>query len=189
MALKQRKAHDHREMVGVFSDADSLEYAVADLMDSGFAKKHVSLLASEAAIVRQLGHHYNKVEDIEDTPWLPRSAYIPSKSRRVTEAILFSGLLILGAIVAIGAAKLAEGKLSLMLSSGVVGAVVGGLIGGFLGKLIQERHNKYLAEQLGHGGLLLWVRIRDHDQERLVRDILERHSARDVHAQTLTSAA
>ena len=189
MALKKKKDHDHREMVGVFSDADSLEYAVADLLDSGFGKKHVSLLASEAAIVRQLGHRYDKVEDIEDTPWLPRAAYIPSKSRRVTEGILFSGLLILGVIVAIGAAKLAEGKLSLMLSSGVFGAVVGGLVGGFLGKLIEARHNKYLEEQLGHGGLLLWVRIRDHDQESLVRDILERHAARDVHAQTLTTIA
>ena len=38
-----------------------------------------------------------------------------------------------------------------------------------------------LQEQLDHGGLLLWVRTWDVDEEERAIQILERHSARDVH--------
>jgi len=77
---------------------------------------------------------------------------------------------------------LAEGPLSLAIVSGAFGAEAGGLIGGALDESIEQQHAEYLEEQLSHGGLLLWVRISDGDQEKLAREILSRHSGRDVYA-------
>ncbi len=182
MALQTGDDQRYREIVGIFSDAKAFEHAIADLLKSGFGKQHVSLLASEKAVVKQLGHLYEKVEDIEDTPWLPRAAYIPSKTRKMTEGVLFGALVLLGTLAGTGAAILAGGPLSLAIVSGAFGAEAGGLIGGALGESIEQHHAEYLEEQLKYGGLLLWVRIGSDDQERLAREILSRHSGRDVHS-------
>jgi hypothetical protein len=182
MAFETEKDHRHREIVGIFSDANAFEAAIAELLNSGFGKQHISLLASEKAVVKRLGHLYEKVEDIEDTPWLPRAVYVPSKTRKMTEGLLFGALVLLGTIAGTGTVILAGGPLSLAIVSGAFGAEAGGLIGGALDESIEQHHAEYLEEQLSHGGLLLWVRISDGDQEKLAREILSRHSGRDVHA-------
>jgi hypothetical protein len=74
-------------------------------------------------------------------------------------------------------------------SRGVIGAEVGGLIGAVLGEFMEERHAKYLQEQLDHGGLLLWVRTRDSAQEEKAKQIIAQHSGRDVHAHDAPVAA
>jgi hypothetical protein len=187
--LKKEKGDEHLEMVGVFSDGNAFEAAAIDLLNSGFRKKDISLLASEKAVVAELGHAYKRVEDIEDTPWLPKAAYVPAEHRRVTEGILFSALFILGAIAATGAVVLAGGPLSLKIVSGMFGAEIGGLIGGALGQSIEQWHAESLEEHLSHGGLLLWVRIRNEDQEKVAREIFTRHSGRDIHVFTLPTTA
>jgi hypothetical protein len=98
-------------------------------------------------------------------------------------------MVILGAMTSAVAVVQAGGRLSLTLICAAFGAEVGGLVGRVLGEFIEERHVRYLEEQLSHGGLLIWVRISSEEQENLVRDILKRHSARDVHAQALMPVA
>ena len=76
----------------------------------------------------------------------------------------------------------------MLLVSGVVGAEVGGLIGAVLGEFMDDRHAKYLQEQLDHGGLLLWVRTRNSALEETAKRILAKHSGRDVHAHDMPVA-
>ncbi|MGE0196383.1 MAG: hypothetical protein AB7P48_12255, partial [Methylocystis sp.] len=64
----------------------------------------------------------------------------------------------------------------------------GGLIGAVLGAYLEERHAKYLQEQLDHGGLLLWVRTRNAALEDAAKRILTKHSGRDVHAHDMPAA-
>ena len=59
------------EAVAVFHDVVSLDDAVASLIDAGFDKDDISLLASDAAVEEKLGHRYERVEELEDDP-LPR---------------------------------------------------------------------------------------------------------------------
>ena len=65
----------------------------------------------------------------------------------------------------------------------------GGLVGAGLSRYIDSHHAHYLQEQLDHGGLLLWVRTPDEEQERKAVNILKRYSAEDVHLQDLPEAA
>jgi len=75
MPLKQ-KIRTVREAVGVFHRAEELQAAIDDLLQSGFHRAELSLLASEHAVNRKLGHRYRKVSSLEDDPVIPRAAYV-----------------------------------------------------------------------------------------------------------------
>ena len=53
------------EAVAVFHDVSHLEAAVEELRAAGFGKHDISLLASEHAVNRKLGHRYERVEELE----------------------------------------------------------------------------------------------------------------------------
>jgi hypothetical protein len=177
-----------REVVGVFSDADALETAANELLASGFARARISLLAGEKAIVEKLGHKYEKVEELEDNLEIPRAVYRSKESLDAGKSALLGSLASIGAVAAAGAIFASGGALAVTLGSGLIGAEVGGFIGGILGELVEDHHAKYLQEQLDHGGLLLWVRTTDDSEEGAAKQILSRHSGRDVHAQAIPIA-
>ncbi|MBI1981459.1 MAG: hypothetical protein HYS63_07905 [Methylocystis sp.] len=177
-----------REVVGVFSDGYALESAVAELLNSGFDLGDISLLAGEKSVASKLGHTYEKVEEVADDDKAPRVAFMPRESRGVKKGALVGALVYVGAAAAAGAVLASGGALAMLLVSGVVGAEVGGLIGAVLGEFMDERHAKYLQEQLDHGGLLLWVRTRNSALEEAAGQILVKHSGRDVHAHEMTVA-
>jgi hypothetical protein len=174
-----------REVVGVFSDADALETAANELLASGFERARISLLAGENAIVEKLGHKYEKVEELEDNLEIPRTIYRSKESFDAGKSALLGSLASIGAVAAAGAIFASGGALAVTLGSGLIGAEVGGFIGGVLGELVEQHHAKYLQEQLDRGGLLLWVRTVDGAEENTAKQILSRHSGRDVHAHAI----
>jgi hypothetical protein len=178
-----------REVVGVFNDADALETAANELLASGFERARISLLAGESAIVEKLGHKYEKVEELEDNLEIPRTVYRSKESFDASKSALLGSLASIGAVAAAGAIFASGGALAVTLGSGLIGAEVGGFIGGVLGELVEDHHAKYLQEQLDHGGLLLWVRTVDRPEENTAKQILSRHSGRDVHAHAIPVAA
>ncbi len=177
-----------REVVGVFGDADALETAANELLSAGFERARISLLAGESAIVEKLGHKYEKVEELEDNLEIPRTVYRSKETFDVSKSALLGSLASIGAVAAAGAIFASGGALAVTLGSGLIGAEVGGFIGGVLGELVEEHHAKYLQEQLDHGGLLLWVRTVDGAEENTAKQILSRHSGRDVHAHAIPVA-
>jgi hypothetical protein len=178
-----------REVVGVFGEADALETAAEELLASGFSRARISLLAGESAIVEKLGHKYEKVEELEDDLAIPRTVYRAKETFDASKSALLGGLASIGAVAAAGAIFASGGALAVALASGLIGAEVGGFIGGVLGELVDEHHAKYLQEQLDRGGLLLWVRTVDGPEEEAAKQILSRHSGRDVHAHKIPAGA
>jgi hypothetical protein len=152
------------------------------LMESGFDRAEISLLASEDAVVQKLGHKYKKVEELEDDPKSARTEYVSTESIGDAEGGVIGALIYVGAGVT-GAAILASGgPLSAAFTGAALAAGGYGLVGAVLAKLIGDRHAQYLEEQLKHGGLLLWVSTRDAEHEKRAIDVLKKNSARDVHA-------
>jgi hypothetical protein len=66
-----------REAVAVFKTAPDLEAAIDDLLESGFDRAHLSLLAPAETVDIQLGHHFIKVRELEDDPAAPRAPMFP----------------------------------------------------------------------------------------------------------------
>lgn len=168
-----------REAVGVFPNAEAFQEAIDDLLLSGFDRAELSLMASEAAVENKLGHKYRKVADVEDDDAVPRVAYVSPESIGDAEGALIGGLLYIG--VGVGAVLASAGALATAMTGGVLGGGAGAIIGSVLAKMVGDHHARYLQEQLDHGGLLLWVRTWNEDDEKRAVSILKKHSGRDVH--------
>ena len=171
-----------REAVGVFDDVAEFEEAIKDLLSAGFARKDVSLLASEEAVEAKLGRHYAKVQELEDHPAVPRTAYTERRMRGEAEDVLIGSLTYLPAVVAAGTVVASAG----VVAAAVTGtALAGALLGTVLTRWLGKHHAEHLQEQLDRGGLLLWVRTPDAAAEQRALEILTRHSAHDVHVHDL----
>jgi hypothetical protein len=170
-----------RQAVGVFDAAEALQEAADELESHGFDRADLSLLAGEHAVQAKLGHLYERVEDLEDDPDAPQTFFVSTESVGDAEGGLIGGLLYVGACAAAGAAVATGGPLAAVIGAAAVGGGAGGVIGGILAGLVGKHHADYLQNQLEHGGLLLWVDVRDAEHEKRALEILGKHSAHDVH--------
>lgn len=170
-----------REAVAVFDSETSLEAAIDELESHGFDRAEISLLAGESTVEQKLGHRYRRVEEVEDNPEAPRLAFISDQSVHEAESAAVGFPLYIGAATATGIAVAAGGPISAAIAAALVGGGIGGLIGGVLAAWIGKERADFIDTQIAHGGLVLWVRLRDADHETKALDILGRHSAHDVH--------
>jgi hypothetical protein len=171
-----------REAVAVFDDVSALDAAVEELREVGFRRGDISLLATEDAVRKKLGHRYERVEELEDDPDAPRVTYRTPAAIGESEDILVGSLTYLPAVVAAGTVVASAG----IVAAAVTGtALAGALIGTVLARWLDKHHAEHLQEQLDRGGLLLWVRTPDAAAERRALEVLTRHSAHDVHIHEL----
>ena len=170
-----------REAVGVFDTAESLQDAIDELLSSGFDRAELSLLASEQAVEEKLGHAYRRVEELEDETRVPRTAFVSTESRGDAEGALIGGLVYVGAVLAAGGIVASGGTLAGAVVAAALAGGAGAAAGSVFAKLLEYHHADYLDEQLGRGGLLLWVRTRSPERETRAVEILGKYSAHDVH--------
>jgi hypothetical protein len=170
------------EAVAVFHDVSALDAAVDDLRKAGFRRGDISLLATEDAVERKLGHRYERIEELEDDPDAPRVVYKTRSSVGESEDLIIGSMTYLPAVVAAGTVVATAG----VVAAAVTGtAIAGALIGTVLAHWLDRQQAEWLQEQLDHGGLLLWVRTPDAEAEQKAMAVLRRHSAHDVHIHRL----
>jgi hypothetical protein len=177
--------YDDREAVAVFDTAERMQEAIDELLASGFDRAELSLLASEEAVERKLGHVYRRVDSLEDDPSVPRAVYVSPEAIGDAEGALIGGPLYVAAVAAAGAVVLAGGPVLAAIAGATVAGGAAALVGTALAGLLNRHHAQYLEDQLERGGLLLWVHLRDAAGEERAVAILSRHSGRDVHVHPL----
>jgi hypothetical protein len=175
----------YREAVAVFDTAESLELAIEALESNGFDRADISLLADAKTVEEKLGHRYKKVDDLEDDPNVPRTAFVSTASIGDAEGALVGALSYVGAVAAAGAMVATGGTLAAAIAAAMMSGTASGLVGTALASVIDFRHAEYLQDQLAHGGLLLWVRTPDAVHELRAIEILQAYSAHDVHVHTV----
>ena len=177
-----------REAVGVFDTVEALQGAIDELLSSGFDRADLSLLASVHAVEEKLGDKSFRRVELEDNPAAPRTEYVSPDAIGTAEGGLISGLMYLGAVATAGVIALSGGPLTAMVVGAAVAGGAGGLIGARLAEAVGHQRARYFQRQLSRGGLLLWVRTWNPDQEARAADVLKRHSGRDVHVHGLPVA-
>jgi hypothetical protein len=168
-----------REVAAIFDDVETLEKAVYDLETHGFDRAAFSVLSSERGVEQHLGHRYHRVEEMEDNPKAPRETFFSKVSRLEAEYGLAPALALIAA-AAFGAGTIAVG-LPMLIAAGS-----GAAVGAVLGRLIHRHHAERLQEQLERGGLLLWVNVRNPQEERKAVSTLTSYGARHVHAHDIS---
>jgi hypothetical protein len=167
-----------REAVAVFEEVGELDEAIRSLLAAGFKEDDLSLLADRRTVERKLGHAYEKVEELEDAPDVPRVAYRRPLDPANTESGFIGALTWAPPLLAAGAVVASTG----LITGLIIGAAVAGSLGAsVLGHVVDQRHAEWLQEQLDAGGVLLWVRIKDDEAARIAVSILTQHAVHDVH--------
>ena len=170
------------EAVGVFDDVAAFEAAIDELVAAGFESRDISLLAAEQAVEAKLGHRFERIEELEDDPAAPRTAYVERRRRGEAEDVAIGSLTYLPALLAAGVVVASAGAVVAAITAAAIG---GGLLSTALTRWLDRRDAERIQAQLDRGGLLLWVRVRDPEGERRAVEILTRHSAHDVHVHEL----
>jgi len=174
-----------REAVAVFEDAQTLQDAIDELLESGFDRASLSLLADEKTVRSKLGHAYEKVEELEDDTNVPTISYVSTEAIGDAKGGLIGIPLYIAAGVAAGVVAASGGTLAATALAALVAGGAGATVGAVLAGMLGEHHAEYLGEQLKHGGVLLWVNTPDTAHEDRAKQILEKHSAHDVHVHNI----
>jgi hypothetical protein len=172
-----------REAVAVFHSADGLQNAIDELLRSGFHRSALSLLANEAEVIAKLGHVYRKTSDLLADPAVPRAAYVSPEAIGDGQGAIIAALMYVAAGVLIGPVAAARGSFAALAGAAALGGGAAGLLGTWLANLLGDRHATRIQEHLDRGGLLLWVRTWNRDQEHRAVEILKRHFGEDAHIQ------
>lgn len=175
------QAMDVREVVGVFATAEALDETVEELLSSGFTVPDISLLASEDAVERKLGHRLIDTRAAEDDPHVPRRPWTSPEARVEGMGAAAGVLGYVGAVVT-GAVTLATGGTALAaVALGVLAGGASAIAGTRLAGAVDKNLADSLRQQIAHGGILLWVKVCDDAETGLALDILGRHGGSDIH--------
>ena len=183
--LAEQEACTIREAVGAFRSTQDFQGAIDDLLNSGFDRAKLSLLASDAAKEKPRQTYYN-ISVLAGDPTVRRTVYHSTEAIGLLEGGLI-GALYSAAVAATGAVVLGS-TLATAIATTAIGAAAGGLIGAILAKWVDVHRAHRLQEQVDRGGLLLSVRTCDAEAEKRAIKILGTHSADDVQVHALSAA-
>lgn len=177
-----------RTVVGLFDRFDDAHEAVRELLESGFEKGDVSLVANDAEgrHARELGVNQAPEYDkniTSETEMGERDPASGVKSGAGIGAGLggIAGILVgLGAFLIPGIGPiLGAGPIIAGLLGAGAGALAGGLIGGLAKAGVSEEDAHRYAEGIRRGGVLVLVYADDTNAERAA-DVLNRHNPVDI---------
>lgn len=162
-----------KTVVAMFDNVQDARNAVSDLIDNGFSRDDISLVArgDEDEIRRYEAGGTAEGEDL---------------SEGIGIGALIGGLLGLGAMFIPGIGPvLAAGPLVTALAGAGVGAVAGGLIGALVDAGIPDEDAEVYAEGVRRGGTLLTVNATDQMASRAV-DIMNGYNPVDIERRSQT---
>jgi len=169
------------EAVGVFDSFKHLQGAFYDLRMVGFSRYDISLLAGQTVLEEKLGTEYWRASDLAHDPDAPRAAFCSQEGISELEGVIAGGFFIVGSFIALGTMLTPASPLAASISAIAIIGSPAAVIGTLLARRVGQDHQDYYANQIAHGGILLWVRVRDQDSEDLAVTILKGNSGREVH--------
>lgn len=168
-----------KEAVGVFTDQEKLDQAVADLESTAFPRHHISVLGNPEDIKETFGTETIAPAKAGRDPRTPRSISIRPEERTIGASVLVGVLAYLGGCAALLSVNPAS---SLILMGAVAtGSLFGGALGALILFIVARNMHQRVEAQVRKGGLLLWVKITNPNNEVIAKNILKKNGASKVH--------
>ncbi len=179
-----------KTVVGLFDNFAEAQYVVQDLIDNGFRREDISVVAGEHAT------GYERMVGDERESAAAEGAGAGAVSGSVLGGAL--GLLVgagllaipgIGPVLAAGPLAAAIGTTAATVGAGAlgagIGAAAGGLIGGLVGSGVPKEEAEYYAEGVRRGGTLVSVSTNDA-MASTAYDIMGRHNVIDIDERVAT---
>lgn len=143
-----------------------------DLETHGFGRAALSVLATEEAVTRELGHHYRQERELEDDPLVPPETFFTKMSEIEAAYLPAPGFVTFGGLTMVGVGSAAVPAVDSSREWELIDAVIGGMI---------RRHDTTrVQEQRARGGIVLWFNVRDAAEKELAMQIRQEPGAYDV---------
>ncbi len=181
-----RKNYTIREVVARFDDPDLFEDAVEALEEAGVDRADISMLGSRKTVEEKLGHRFLRTAELEDDSAIPQTIFASRHEVAEGKAAAMGLPAYIGGAGAGMAVVASGGTLAIAAMVAAAGAAIGAGFGALIADAIGHRHAALIEEQLSAGGLLLWVKVKDDDQEQKVISVLMDAGGKDVHAHDIT---
>lgn len=160
MTEKAQTSKAGREVIGLFADRDSFEAAIAALVEAGFDRADLSVLASHESI---------DAAGAPGKPWRDVMTAMVGEVKYEVPLVASGGIFLAGGTVAAAIA-------------GIIGAAVGGVaIKEVLEEVTAKPHTEDFARSLEAGSVILWVRAADRERETAAANILENNGGYNIH--------
>jgi uncharacterized membrane protein len=158
----------------LYDNATDAQNAVRDLVNNGFAREDISVVASDAAgeYARYEG------EDIPEGETLDGAATGAVLGGMAGLVVGLAALAIPGVGPVLAAGPIAGALMAAGVGAGV-GAIAGGLIGALVDMGVDEEQATYYAEGVRRGGTLVTVQTEDHRVDEAM-DILDSYDPVDL---------
>jgi hypothetical protein len=169
-----------REVTGVAHSRDALETAVGALLESGFDRADVDIMAGTDAIAEKLGGIYAPIEELADVPQAPRRFFRAREDVTVPLAGAAGILTYIGATAAALGVVASGGALAAAVAAAAAGGAAAGGIGALVARSLGQEEARELEHQIALGGVVLWVRVRSPEEEQKAQQILSEHGAEAV---------
>lgn len=168
-----------KEAVGLFMSADELQTAIRDLEGTAFPRQDISVMGKRSQLEKVFGSRTVEPERAMDNADTPRQSPSRPEEQTIGAAAMIGGTVYVGAM----AMALTAGAVTFpaIIAAAMLGGIGGGTIGAILTKLLGDRYDRHLEEQVEKGGLLLWVRTPDHEKEQIAQHIMIARGGYDVH--------
>jgi hypothetical protein len=169
-----------RNILGIFTNRDSANDAVDELIENGYSTSKISIIARDMTV---------KVNEND-----PAGAVVQTATAGATTGAVVGGLAGLlvaaGAItvpgigaILIGGPLLAAlgitGGIATTVSAAATGALAGGIVGALVGLGLPRETAEIYSEGIKRGGVMLSVQVSD-DEEGTVANILTSNGAENV---------
>ena len=164
-----------KTIVGLFDYTNEAQDVVKELIDSGFRREDISIVANSPR--NEMGTDNTGGKNDAD---IATGAGTGAVAGGVVGGGLGLVLSLIGAVaVPVVGPIVAAGPLAAILTGAGVGAVAGGLIGGLTAAGVPEEDAHYYAEGVRRGGTLVTVAA-DENKAQQAYDIMTSHGAVDI---------
>ncbi|GAB4354106.1 MAG: hypothetical protein Kow0026_12580 [Oricola sp.] len=144
-----------REAVAVFPSEDSFINAVDDLLEHGFDRSDLSVLAHDRTVRGGMSRLFEGSAALADDGTVPRGAFAApgdiAEAKAASVALPVYAGTIGGFLVAIATG----GTLAFVIPMALVGGLAGGGLGMLGATAIASRHRNSIERQLAAGGIIL----------------------------------
>lgn len=162
-----------REAAAVFRLRQQIDEAITALLGAGFDRADIDLMGSARAVREKLGGAYVAVEELADVPNVPRKSFIARDDVTTMVATVAGILTFIGATASATAVVASGGAVALAAAAALVGGGLTGGTGAFLiHQIVDQQWGEELETLMEAGGLVLWVRVHNPEQEKVAIDIL-----------------
>jgi hypothetical protein len=175
-----------REVAGIVRTPEILEKVVDALELAGFDRADIDVMADVETIRKRFGTMFIPLEEFADVPGAPRRAFIRRDDISTARSMAFSVLFHVGATVAALGIVASGGSLAAALAAAAAAGTASGGLGTLAIRYLGRDRAKLIETMIMEGGLILWVRVRSEEAERLAEQIMRDGGAEAVRVHEIT---